>query len=429
MFYKSLALFLFVYSSKFKFGNIQFATWEIGFALFLIMYLLKKYVYKAKRMGWKSNHYNMWWIIELYVCIFSIVWNYWRITVNDQLESSFPSSLLSPVIFIIFALVAPKMVLYTYNDFWEFIYSLMYINLFQSIFCLIELRWMPLKNWLYEHVANEGNVSYLVTYRAKGIGGEGAALSVAISFGILAACIILSEKEKKIRYYLYILIMFASLILVGRTGIYTGILFVLGYMYVIYHKKKKESSHLKININTLFFFILVSIAVIAVMLWRITTDNFIEILQEHNLGSAYGRIGQTYRIGLFMEDFLSWKFPKINLDSILGYGTRMYTDGRNVIYGDNGYIINTLIYGYFVGSIRYGVLAIYLYNVWRPIKNFQHGKLLGMLIPLTFILNTKEQFIQYNFLIFFISLIFMSYAATGNMKQNSKSFERNKYVN
>jgi hypothetical protein len=431
MLFKSVALFLFIYSSKFKFGEVQFSTWEIGFAFFLILYIIKRYFYKEKREGWKTKYFYPWWILEIATCLFSVFWSVLRALNNTELSGSSITSLLSPFIFIIFALIAPVMILYVYDDFWQFLYSLMYINLFQSLFCIVELRWMPLKMWLNDHIVNEGNISYLVLYRAKGIGGEGAGLSVAMAFGILAACIILVGKEKKLKYYIYIFIMLISLILVGRTGIYVSVVFLAVLIYVNMKNNRNTFSSIKIHVSTIKFFMLLSAIVFSFLLWMFLSYDFMAILQEHNLGSAYGRIGQTYKISGFMEDFLSWSFPPINMDSILGYGVRTYYSENGLTYGDNGYIINTLIYGYLVGSIRYTVLAFYLYNLWLPCKYLKYGKLLGLLIPLAYILNIKEQFIQYNYMIFYISVIFMFYSTTKNkeMKMTIHDFLNDKIVN
>lgn len=392
--YKTIILFFLIYNVKFI--HIPFfSTWKISFFLFFVLYLKKNKEKLVFHGGLAGRHARVRWCIQIILYMFIMIYAYWRASVNGLLSSVYLDVKL-PFLFVILGLFTPVILTSVFGSLDEFMKALIGISIAQSLFCFVEFRCMPLKIWLDSHIVST-NISFLGLDRARGLGGEGAALSVMLFWGVFASCYFIITDKHHIKYWFYILIIFCAQFLVGRTGIYLDLIF-LAVTVLILNKKRKT---LKKSLMCIWAVILL-LALFNVVGLKWTAVK--KYMYSSNLAEAFDRNTNPERqFGKksSLATLLSLDIPELNIDSLLGYGVRRGELGNGqVCNNDSGYIMRVLQCGYILAFISYISLFAYLLFLWRTTRGALDITLrmfFFLLIPLLFIIEIKEPFIYYHY--------------------------------
>lgn len=229
-----ILMFMFIYEFQLKEFPTFLSSRKIAFVIFFTIFLVKlcqkKYVINRQYI---SNIKPIT-IIMILISIYVLVINIFLPAVEGR-------SILSQMVYlIIYSLAAPVIFPCVYTSMEQLAQNVIWSNIIQSFIIYAQFCFVPIKELMHKYVVNSGNVSYLRADRAKGLGAEGALLSVLLFLGILMACyFIIFKREKK--YFYPAVFMFIAGIPVGRTGVCLSavILAITFIIYIITEKNKQ----------------------------------------------------------------------------------------------------------------------------------------------------------------------------------------------
>lgn len=265
---KMVLMFMFIFEFQLKGFPGFLSSRKIVLAIFFIIFFIK--VCKKEYVVNKQYIRNI-----LPLTIIMILISIYVFVINIFLPAVEGKSILSQMVYlIIYSLAAPVIFPCVYTSMEQLAQNVIWSNVIQSFIIYAQFCFVPVKELMHKYVVNGGNVSYLRVDRAKGLGAEGASLSVLIFLGILMACyFIIFKKEKK--YFYPAVFMFIAGIPVGRTGVYlsAAILAITFVIYIIIEKSKQV-------IICACFMIIETIAIMGFMRLNVGKEYFDWVIQR-----------------------------------------------------------------------------------------------------------------------------------------------------
>lgn len=400
-FWINILVFFTIYNVRFRIMSFEFSTWKFCYLLLLLLFYMKN-----KKIHIESKTIKTLLFFYCTVSLFAVIWIIYRGTVTGNTNNTTftPQGI---IVHLLLGFLFPFILSGLYSDVDSFLFSIEKMSLFQSIFVIIEFISSAFRNFISLFIVPTGNLDYSNSQlRAIGLGGEGAALSVKMALGIVAACYFLGKNKRNIQNFILILVILFATFLVARTGLVLEllcILFVLSNKIIV---KKRIHRPLFLGISYLFTCIWVIVPFI----------NFKGINVKNEKVDFHEVINRTFHISTrifgetgFLSHFKKWRYPKLSFDSILGYGASRNVQQGDILLGaDIGYVSRVISQGYVLAFIEYLLLAALLYAVWKRSKWSVLRRMFGFLIVMLFILEIKEQFIYLNtYLCFILSILFL----------------------
>lgn len=411
---KWLALFFLINNTQIKIGNDggYISTWRISICFFVVIFLYKSQM--KMRYLFENRRVFILWLFNIGLAGFSFIWVLWRGSITGYRESTYHQP-TTTLIYAFMALVCPYIVVYAFDRLEELMGALVFAGLFQAIFCLCEFFIIPFKYWLEDHINATGNLNFLTMSRAIGLGGEGAALSVRMSFSILACCYFIYQNQHKIISWLIIVLILVADLFIGRTGLYIGLIYI--FLLIL---------HLVKNPNNLRNCIIIGITAMGVLFTVLLLlgdkDNIGFLSMDARLGEVYSRntdfANRIFGENGFFGAYFSWKYPPISKNSLLGYGAvRDILISGQLYGGDKGYLQRVLSEGYILAIIEYICLLLYFLEIRASIVSKCYRKMATILILFLFLLELKEVFIYNSSFILIMTMILLKSRTEINTKE------------
>jgi len=254
------------------------------------------------------------------------------------------------------------------------------------------------RDWVGNAIVIGGNIDFTEGVRFSGLSnGAGAALSVQLGLGVIAALVLFSQSRSLTgRFWLTIsaLLITASTVFVGRTGLYIALLTLLGFVLL-------SRRSILIPIMLLMTVWGASSFIYSFDSSRFQLENN-EIKLDRTVNWAFDifLFGESESSNALISDLS--KTRDLDIDTMFfGSGRVTEPDGSNYSGHDSGYIHSLYALGLPLSVIFY-ISLFWLY--WRLLFPVQGRlKLIGlMLMSLVFMLEVKEPLIFKYTLPFFV---------------------------
>jgi hypothetical protein len=270
--------------------------------------------------------------------------------------------------------------------------------LIQSMFVFLSVFDPDFRNWVDSALVNAGNIDFTEGVRFAGLSnGGGAALSLQLSLGVVAALVLFTRSGSllaRLGFVLCALSITAATIFVGRTGLYVSVLAMLGFLML---------PGRSLAVATL---LITSICAAGAYMQSVAADgvdlagNDVKLERTANWAFDVLLAGEsTSASSLTMELPNTREMTITNL--LLGSGRVEESDGENYARHDSGYLHSLYALGLPLSLLFYGALFAVFWGTLRPV----HGELKAigvMLVILVFIVEIKEPFIFKYTLPFFV---------------------------
>ena len=236
-------------------------------------------------------------------------------------------------------------------------------------------------------------------YRVSGLGIAGAGGTVYLFCGFLANCYYLLFYKRQIIYFITLIIILFSTMLVGRTGFYMEVVMLL---YIVW--KFSEVSSAKGGLMYTMITVFVSVFVVVAAMWYVQSNAEVDY---DMLDSSYNRLGDIVE-GRTVDAIQNMRIPDINVMTLL-FGTGM-TKGPSfdgtIIWNDSGYVQRFHGFGLIPAFLSYLILFLYMWSLLKRNNNKDKRKFWMIPIIMMFIIDYKEAFVFY-FALPFVLIMFL----------------------
>jgi hypothetical protein len=282
-----------------------------------------------------------------------------------------------------------------------------------SIIMIAQFQYPAFKDFVYSYTTNIAvsgidNYYYEYHYRMGGLaGGFGSAtLSVSQSVGLLLAPFVLRENtgNHKLVIYLFAVLIAASVLLSGRSGVLSSLLFFPLSMYIIGNRNFVGAS-----IRVIFSILVLGAGIILLI-------NFISVLPaQSELYASISRSIDTFisfqDTGNFSDNTVNTLFTHILFPSdmvvlLLGDGEHLVnTQFERTLQSDIGYIRNIWSFGFIVSVLLWGPTLYFLYVAIKKFYNHTSAKVLFIVTLVILFFHAKEAFLYSRILLSYFSLL------------------------
>lgn len=335
-------------------------------------------------------------------------------------------TLLKPIRIIITILGCYHFVLYIQHKIKLDVEQFMIKSMFWSIFIhacimIMQLLNVEFKDWIYSYTTTgEFRGSYDYNFRMGGLSGGtgGAVLSGLQSVGILIAVYLwITTPMNRILILLASIVITASIIICGRTGLISLFIFtpMLGYL-LTKNKRKYLISMGGIMLTVIVVFM-------GIINWILNYDidsrgaegNEVYYAVRRSLDTAIESVDQGEVVSdptvLFLKKMIL--FPSDPAVLILGNPLTFISNSRanknfseRYVESDIGYINNIWGYG-LIGTFIFLFPSLYItYTAFKKMRDNKVAALLFIISIEVFFLHTKEQFIMVRMYFSVICLLF-----------------------
>lgn len=334
--------------------------------------------------------------------LISLIYN-----VSNDMLVLFPLIKLHFSFFLAFILVKLYIDLFKEQNKEKIYMAIIVSGIIVAVTCIFEFFSPNAKVFFATLIDTSGNIEYENSFRVHGIAtGGGAALSIGILITALIAFIVGAETNKKNNLFFIIFgfILYASTILIGRSGFFLGAFFLL--LYFIFN----------IGLRNIAIFSVASFA--SLYLISILDQNIIDILYRYSLEPIrnYLEFGElTSKTTSAIQEM--YFLPSVD-NFFLGSGFWRYPPSNLYIIPDPGYMKVLMSYGFF------GFIVFYLYQVYFYFTSFRissknsNSRLIYFFIFIAlFIMEAKEHFFTQNYAFKIILLVsFANYFKLNTVK-------------
>lgn len=381
----SLIIFMFIY--EFSIINTPSILSSRKLSILIVtIYLLLKNDFKdySNRFKFKIYYKRPYILISL-ILVYILGYLLFLKSIYMSVEES-QYILARMLYFILYFILGTQLFTKYFKSINDFLKSLIIANIIQSSVVYGQFLFIGFRNFLYKTFESTGNISYLRTDRANGLGAEGANLSILLFCGLFA-CGYFIIKNKKINSKLiisYMYILFATM-LVGRTGFVLGVINILIIIIFMSRWDFNRITITCIKIAIVSFFVLV--------IFNTVIENYVEIERFEKI--------LTWSQSIFKSGFNDRSFvhlsnmdiPKISMETIIGTGIYRGTSTMGtVIQHDGGYIQSYFSMGLFNSLIFYCGLYIFFLKMISKVYDNNIRKYFFILFIILGIMEFKEPF-------------------------------------
>lgn len=288
----------------------------------------------------------------------------------------------------------------------DFLLLILLVVVLNSVIILLELQFDSFRSFIegYLDPISGSSINYEEGYRLRGIASAGGAgLSISIPAALIIA-LHLFDRGRLNSVFLLILfpILFASVMVIGRTGLVLLIIPVSMYLFMLLTRRNNGYTILK----TLFF-VLISLLIVAPLFYQYISDFLSQMFGDSFVKYAFGfllegssGIEDEGTVGLMAEyiKVLPMEFPQV----LTGYG--FYGGSDFYPWTDSGFSRTFLSVGFLFGSIFY-VIVYYMYFLTFRINKY----LIGSFVLVLTVAEIKEPLLFSGFASRMFILIFVYY--------------------
>ena len=291
------------------------------------------------------------------------------------------------VYFILYAIVTPVFLASRYSFVEDFMRDVIAALWIQSI-ATLALFFSPSLSEIAEQYIPHGNVDYLRTDRAAGLGAEAGYLTLLLFLGFFYSQYLYEMKERRLFHRVSQILFIGTMFIVGRTGLYISVIFIL---YSIYVNMKTKRTHPK-AIRTLLGVLIAGAVLLTVFSSVLTQEQYFRLY--YRLTGILNKDTDDSSVSALM----AMKIPKLTSEFLLGTGIyRGKTAIGTSIQNDSGYVQMYAALGLFSAIVFYVALFVYMVSALRhDIRKKQnpllHHFLLFLILTL-FVVEIKEPFI------------------------------------
>lgn len=369
----SLCSFFYIYDIALTTVPSFLSTRKIVFLVMIIYLILKKRFFKINRRlaGFILS-------ILITTCYVFFDCLFYQVLSNEY-------SILSRMIyFFIYGGIGTWLIILVFPSLEIFLQSIKYSGLIQSVIIYLLFFFEFFRNFAFQFILNEGNVSFLrASDRGTGFGVEGATLTIYLFLAASVCIFFYLEKKSEIQNVIILIILGISMLLVGRTGLYALLVLIL-LTYIRY----------RINTKKIVFKDIITVIVVLII-----CGTLIFIIQSGSVtGVRFEKMIRNFsNIINFSEDrsinsLANMIIPKIGINNFWGYG--VYRGSFNGIYlqHDSGYIQSIFSLGILFFCIFYLSIFFIMKFFYSKINNKNLKFIMCFIFILLFIIEVKEPF-------------------------------------
>lgn len=383
-------LFLYIYNISFQiFPSVT--TGRVVLAVLTLGYWSLVYA-ELKRFAQEN-------VPTLFTLFFLLVYSLLLYAVSGFLDNTQFSRSLNFLLYVIVGSIVFSAILR--HDLRRFAAGFAGATLIQACFIALSYVSADYRLWLSGLVVQGGNIPLISATQVPGFSNSsGAALSVFQGIGIFTALYCSKSSTRSpasLFWFMASLVIAASTVVTGRTGLMLAVLFVGAFLLVGRLKQRLA---------------LIGLGAVMAIVALFAADAVLSLLTEanpqaQNLGAWAFEIFQRGADASSWQDLLSQPIPSLTFDRLFGTGLVAAQNGvGNESGNDSGYIQTYFALGLIMALVFYTTVALLLGKyVWRSHDRFLFAVLLGLL----FVVEIKEPFIYkyiYPFLI--LTLAYLS---------------------
>jgi hypothetical protein len=321
-----------------------------------------------------------------YACLFIMLYTVSITSINNVPVGSSTLS-ANTFNFLIMVCVLPYMFMSFFKDAEEFAHSVVNACIVQSVIVYASYINPTVKSFITSLMSNvDDNYLFYTEWRATGLGVAGAGGSIYLTCGLIAAMyIVLFGKQTKSIYIKFFAILIA-IFLVGRTGFYVGLLFIL-YIVISPYKAGKTNKKTKKMLGTIIglvvaLYLILKFSQIDITRYEYLTARSLELFMYGTESSTLKAINNH-----------NTSIPSLSWETFWGTGIiRGTTDSGLVFQNDSGYIKRYAAIGLFGSVISYLTLMIYILKI-SAVANLPKRTFYLFILFILFIIEYKEPFI------------------------------------
>lgn len=325
------------------------------------------------------------------------------------------------ILFTLFSGYFISKMLYNNNyKFYEIIKLIFVTIILHSLIIIIQFFSIDFRDFIYSYTTTgEFRSTFEYEFRMGGLSGGsgGAVLSTVQSIGIIFVPFLLKVNKTVIsRFLIFIglLLIFLSIILTGRSGIYCLIIFLPLSIYQIYGSSKTFQYTFYIFSISIVLFLFLNQLLLTLELTEFynsfyrTFDSFISLTETGKYENETVLILKDY---ILFPDLQTFFFG--SNDALLNYDVDRKLDS------DIGYVRNIFSFG-IIGFVLYLLpfITLIIYAIKKIKKSFPH-KLLFILLLIMAFFHSKESFLYVRMFWSIISLI-LGFIIVDNSHNKSK---------
>lgn len=301
--------------------------------------------------------------------------------------------------FILYVIVGLVFFINKYNDEYELMEDIIPAMWIQSVVIFFEFFSIDFKMFLTDTFTPTGNVDYMRTDRATGLGAEAGYLTLLLFIGVFCCCYIMMTRGVKAKYVISNIAFIAAMFPVGRTGLYAAIvlLFVTIGLFCI------QKGYLKHVLKLLGGSAVLLIVALILMKNYMTERQFNRLFKRFL--TAITNFAKDSSVQSLQADIV----PELSLDTLVGTGIYRGDLGNVTVQADGGYVQMYVALGLCVACIFYVILFATYHHMLRKIRvpAISLNKLyIYMLMVVLFVAEIKEPFVfKYIFPMFIFAII------------------------
>lgn len=288
--------------------------------------------------------------------------------------------------FLLYAVFGLVFLINRYRDEYELMEDIIPTMWIQTVIIFFEFFSIKFKMFLTDTFTSTGNVSYMRTDRATGLGAEAGYLTLLLFVGVFCCCYIMMTKGVKIKYVISSAVFIAAMFPVGRTGLYAALVLLLVTMGLFCIQK----GHLKHLLKLLGGSLTLLMIALIVMKKYMTERQFDRFFNRFI--SALENFLEDPSVQSLQADIV----PRLSFNTLVGTGIYRGEIGSVYAYADGGYVQMYVAMGLCISCIFYVILfSTYYYMLKKinvPIVSI--NKLyISMLIVVLLVAEVKEPFV------------------------------------